>query len=71
MIKILTSRCTECGAMSMVVDSDVISAVNLPSAGEDQEPLSRCGLIYETDSGEESCGGAVYVLGYMTLKPSF
>ena len=70
MITVLVAHCTDCGVLSMV-PAERVSDEHKPSAGEDQEPLSRCGLVYETDSGDEPCEGNLYLLGELTLKPSF
>lgn len=59
--------CDTCGAVSLIdVNSERLSVEHRPDA-EDQEPLSRCSLIYEKDWGNEVCAGDVYIRGAIWL----
>lgn len=60
--------CQECGAMSYLTTDQGDAVIRGHDTDAGPWPVvSRCGIMYEEDSGIEPCRGTVFLRGVVTL----
>lgn len=67
-MRVYVSVCDKCGSMSVVPDDTAKAAIEGQDVDEKEPPMiGRCAIVYELDSGEESCSGDSHLRGVINL----